>query len=214
VKLSKAGLSYDPEKNDVADRIRDWVVDRPMDAFLFPLFNDRATDIHGLLYYSKNAEAIQIQMISNLLGCAVPTSPEGQKDAFIQLVENTLGEECNYDTVMAIQEKLAEIVEVEKESPDLGVLTKNRVKQLFEESGVSEETMENFDDEFDAATGGDPSLILSNIAGSKTSIKMPDVVVSVDPAKLSQIETREIDGRKYLVIPVDTEVEINGIHLS
>ena len=36
VKLSKAGLSYDPEKNDVADRIRDWVVDRPMDAFLFP----------------------------------------------------------------------------------------------------------------------------------------------------------------------------------
>jgi hypothetical protein len=199
----------------VADRIRDWVVDRPMHAFLFPLFNDRATDIHGVLYYTKNAEDIQVQMITELLGCSVPTTPEVQKDAFIQLVECTLGEECTYDTVMAIQENLAEIVELEKDSPDMGVLTKNRVKQIFQECGVSEETLESFDEEFEAATGGDPSLVLNNIAAAKkTSIKMPDVVVTVDPAKLSTIETREIEGRKFLVIPVDTEVEINGITLA
>ena len=186
-----------------------------MQGLLFPLLNDRATDIHGVLYYSKNAEKIQAQIITELLGCFVPVTPKTQKDSFIQLAENTLGEECNYDTVMAIQGKLSEIVEVEKESPDMGVLTKNRVKQLFQDAGVADETLENFDAEYQAAAGDEPSLVLGNIAGSKnTQIKMSDVVVNVDPSKAYLIETREIDGKRCLVIPVDGEVEINGIHLA
>lgn len=53
VKLSKAGLCYNAETNNIEDRIRDWIVEMPDLGFLFPVFNDRSTDIHGLLYYSK-----------------------------------------------------------------------------------------------------------------------------------------------------------------
>ena len=56
VNLSKACLSYNAEKNSIEDRIRDWIVDAPANAFLFPVFNDRSTDIHSVLYYSKNPE--------------------------------------------------------------------------------------------------------------------------------------------------------------
>lgn len=51
VKLSKAGLSFNGES--VEERTRDWVVDMPDKGFLFPAFNDRSTDIHSLLYYTK-----------------------------------------------------------------------------------------------------------------------------------------------------------------
>ena len=53
VNLSKAGLCYNAEANVIEDRVRDWVVEAPDLGFLFPAFNDRNTDIHSLLYYSK-----------------------------------------------------------------------------------------------------------------------------------------------------------------
>ena len=59
VKLSKAGLCYNAETNSIQDRIRDWIVELPDVAFLFPQFNDRSTDIHGVLYYSKNANELR-----------------------------------------------------------------------------------------------------------------------------------------------------------
>lgn len=51
VSLSKPGLSVNSEKGKVEDRIRDWVVEMPADAFLYPAFNDRST--HALLFKEK-----------------------------------------------------------------------------------------------------------------------------------------------------------------
>ena len=45
VALSMPGLSYDASLNEFHNRIRDWVVNMPETGFLFPSFNDRATDI-------------------------------------------------------------------------------------------------------------------------------------------------------------------------
>ena len=44
VNLSKPGLSYNNETNQIQKRIQDWVVSMPMNGFLFPAFNDRSTD--------------------------------------------------------------------------------------------------------------------------------------------------------------------------
>lgn len=60
VKLSKAGLSYNPMTNAIENRNRDWLVEAPDLGFLFPAFNDRNTDLHSLLYYSKNLSLIHI----------------------------------------------------------------------------------------------------------------------------------------------------------
>lgn len=54
VNLSKPGLSYDATANEFHNRVRDWIVEMPEAGFLFPAFNDRASDIHSVLYYSKN----------------------------------------------------------------------------------------------------------------------------------------------------------------
>ena len=40
------------------------------------------------------------------------------KDSFNALVEETLGDDCNYDTVMNIHEKLNELIESQKDEPE------------------------------------------------------------------------------------------------
>ena len=215
VNLSKAGLCYNAETNNIEDRIRDWIVEMPDLGFLFPVFNDRSTDIHGLLYYSKNAEQLRSTFVDELFGCDTPLSAGGQRDSFNALVEETLGEDCAYDTVMNIHEKLNEWVEAQKDSPEPTVLTKPEVKRLFEECGVEEEKMETFDQCYEATAGENASLMVSNITNTRrTEIKTPDVVIHVDPDRAALIETQIIDGRKCIVIPMEGDVEINGIHVT
>ena len=215
VKLSKAGLCYNAETNNIEDRIRDWIVEMPDLGFLFPVFNDRSTDIHGVLYYSKNAEQLRSTFVDQLFGCEVPLSAGGQRDTFNTLVEETLGEDCAYDTVMNIHEKLNEWVESQKDSPDPAILTKPEVKRLFEECGVEEEKLEDFDARYEATAGEDASLMAANITNTRRmEIKTPDVVIHVDPDRAELVETRVIDGRRCLVIPMEDNVEINGIRVT
>ena len=215
VKLSKAGLYYNAETNHIEDRIRDWLVEMPDLGFLFPVFNDRSTDIHGILYYSKNAEQLRSTFVDQLFGCEVPLSAGGQRDTFNTLVEETLGDDCAYDTVMNIHEKLNEWVESQKDSPDPAILTKPEVKRLFEECGVEEEKLEDFDARYEATAGEDASLMAANITNTRRmEIKTPDVVIHVDPDRAELVETRVIDGRRCLVIPMEDNVEINGIRVT
>lgn len=215
VKLSKAGLCYNAETNHIEDRIRDWIVEMPDLGFLFPVFNDRSTDIHGILYYSKNAEQLRSTFVDQLFGCEVPLSAGGQRDTFNTLVEETLGEDCAYDTVMNIHEKLNEWVESQKDSPDPAILTKPEVKRLFEECGVEEEKLEDFDARYEATAGEDASLMAANITNTRRmEIRTPDVVIHVDPDRAELVETRVIDGRRCLVIPMEDNVEINGIRVT
>lgn len=56
-------------------------------------------------------------------------------------------------------------------------------------------------------------MVASNITNTrKFEIKTPDVVIHVEPDKVELVETRIIDGRKCLVIPME-DVEINGIRV-
>ena len=213
VNLSKAGLYYNEESNQIEDRIRDWVVEPPETGFLYPAFNDRGTDIHNLLYYSKNAEKLHGSFVDEFLGCRPPLSAGGQKESFQALVEETLGEDCAYETVMNIHEKLNELIVTQKDEPDPVTLTKSEVKRLLEDVGVQEERLEIFDRQFEAAAGEASSLMAENITNTRRmEIRTPKIVIQVEPENASLIDTREIDGRRCFVIPME-DVEINGIHV-
>lgn len=214
VKLSKAGLSYNAQTNRIEDRVRDWIVELPDVGFLFPLFQDRSTDIHGVLYYSKKPEELHSTFVDELLGCTAPLSAGGQRDSFNALVEDTLGDDCRYDTVISIHEKLNEIIDAQKDEPEPVVLTKSEVKRLFEDCGVEEDKLQNFDEQYEIAAGEKSSLMANNITNTRRfEVKTPDVVVHVDPERAELMETRIIDGRRCLVIPMEGEVEVNGIRV-
>ncbi|HCH97486.1 MAG TPA: DUF4317 domain-containing protein [Lachnospiraceae bacterium] len=212
VNLSKPGLSYDNINNEFHNRIRDWVVEMPETGFLFPSFNDRATDIHSTLFYSKNPEEAHSEFVENILGCTMPLSAGTQKEAFQALIEETLGDEVEYEVVKNIHENLTEMIEEHKEIPEPLTLDKHQVKSLFEKSGVKEEKLTDFDKLYDAAAGEDTSLFVNNVANVRTfEIKTPDVVVKVNPERADLVNTLQIDGKRCLVIEINDHVEVNGI---
>ena len=212
VHLSKEGLCYNPETNHVENRIRDWTVEPPVKGFLFPVFNDRSTDIHGVLYYSKKPEDLQPEFIENALGCTFPMSAGSQKDTFHAVVMNTLGEECDYTVVKNIHDNLNEMIEETKDAPEVPVLTKPEVKRLLAKSGVADEKIEIFDNNFDTIAGEKASFLATNIAETrKFSIETPDVSIKVNPDRTDLVETKMIDGKQCLVIEINDQVEVNGV---
>ena len=214
VSLSKAGLCYNAEDNRIEDRIRDWIVDMPDKGFLFPAFNDRSTDLHSMLYYTKKSSDLQPELIDQLLGAKMPMSADDQKESFQMIIEDTLGEDGDYETVRNIHETLNDLIEEHKEEPEPLALDKTEMKKVFEQSGVDAEKMENFDRNFEENAGEKATLLASNITETKKfNIETPDVVIKVNPDRADLIETRIIDGRQCLVIPVDDHIEVNGINV-
>ena len=164
------------------------------------------------MYYSKNANDLHDAFIEQLLGCPLPLAADFQKETFQAIIEETLGDACDYDTVKTIHDNLNEMLEEHKDAPEPLMLDKHQVKSLLENSGVEEEQLQNFDKNFDEAVGEKASIYAGNIINPRAfEVKTPDVIIKINPERTDLVETREIDGRQCLVIAVDGGVEVNGI---
>lgn len=214
VTLSKPGLAYDEESNSFKTRVCDRVVDMPDVGFLFPAFQDRSADIHSLLYYAAKPEELRLDFVGSVLGCQAPLSAGGQKETFRTLVEETLGEECEYEIVKNIHEKLNEMIEESKDEPEPVILDGADVKRLLEYSGVEEKKLSGFDEKYAEAAGSDVQFAAANLANTRQfEIRTPDVIVKVNPERTDLVETRMLDGRECLVIELNDQVEVNGIQV-
>jgi hypothetical protein len=212
IKPSKAGLCYNAVTNNIENSIRDMMVETPMLGFTFPAFNDRNTDVHHLLYYSKNAEDISTDMTETVLGCHVPLPAKEQKAAFNEMIEESLGRECEFETVKALHNNLNDLVAEKKDEPEPLILDKSEVKNLLANSGAKMEHIESFEREYDETITKDTPIMATNVYNPrKFEIKTPDVTVTVNPARTDLVETKTIDGVPCLVIELNDAVEVNGI---
>lgn len=212
VKMSKAGLSYNAVTNSIEDRIRDWVVEQPVNGFLFPAFTDRSADVHSVLTYAKNPEIEQPGLIETVLGSVMPLTPAAQKETFHSILEETLEEDGDLEVIRTIHENLNEMIEESKDNPEPLMLTKGEVKRLLENSGVPDKNMETFEQVFTEKAGDKTELLATNITNTKRfDIETPDIIIKVNPERTDLIETKLIDGKQCLVIAVDDHVEVNGI---
>lgn len=216
VKLSKAGLCYNSLNNTIENRNRDWLVEAPDLGFLFPAFNDRNTDIHSLLFYSKNAEELKNQLIDEVLGCTIPMSAKNQKETFQAIVEETLGEHCDFETVKNIHESLNEMLEEKADDPEPLTLDKYQVKRLLENNGADPERLQELDTIYPTdEKSREASFLATNVASTRSfEIKTPDVSIKVAPDKTYLVQTKMVEGRSCIVIEVNEQVEINGISVK
>ncbi len=214
VNLSKPGLSYHPESNLFQNCNRDWLVDLPEIGFLFPAFNDRSTDIHSTLYYTKNADELHEEFVDSVLGAVPPIPVSSQKEMFQALIEETLGEKREYETIMSIQENVQEKIEESKDNPEPLTLGKKDVERIFAESGVKEEQLQQFNEVYDKVLPKEVPLVAANVVNARRfEVKTPNITVQVKPEFTHLLETKLIDGRNCLVIAIEDRVAVNGIPL-
>ena len=147
VALSKPGLGYLEGEHRIGARIRDWVVGPTDTAFLFPAFNGRATDIHSTLVYTKNAKEPHAEFWANGLGCGTKRTATQKRDAFENMVVQTLGpdDEETKDTVLDVQQNLNDFILVEKEKVDKDepiLLDGEMITEILTDAGISESKAE------------------------------------------------------------------------
>ena len=213
VKLTKPGLSYQPPTNTIENSTRNWMVGSPDLGFLFPAFNDRNTDLHSLLYYSKSPEKLSTQLVDEVLGCTIPLSAKSQKETFQAIVEETLGKNCDFENVKNIHESLNEMLEEHRDNPEPLILDKHQVKRLLENNGADPDKLRELDTIYPTDKDGrETSLVASNMVNARIfEIKTPDVSIKVAPDKTYLVQTKMVEGHSCIVIEVNEHVEINGI---
>ncbi len=217
VKAPTLELKYSSEDSGFHSASTGHIALAPELGFLFPAFDDRAANIYNALFYSRNAAELHQEVIDAVFRTEPPMSAEEQKNVFGTALGDTLQKECSYDVVQSVHEQLRERIAEHKESHDPEVLTLSirEVGDVLTNSGVSEEKAEAFQQECRRQYGEDVTLNPKNIIDSgKFQITTPEVKIAVAPEYSHMIEARVIDGRRYILIPADEGVEINGIGVN
>ena len=117
VTLSKPGLGYLEEENKIGVRLRDWIVAPPENGFLFPAFTDRSSDIHSLLYFTKNTKEPHEAFMENGLGCPAKRTSMQQKKAFENVVKQAVGDdEATEEVFLKLQDSLCTMLDRQEEA--------------------------------------------------------------------------------------------------
>lgn len=298
VELSKPGLGYLEDENRIGPRNRDWVVGAPDSGFIFPAFTDRSTDIHSLMFFTKNAKEPHKELMEFGLGCPPKQTATEQKKIFQTIINSAITDEAKSNRVfMEIQEGLNQIIDEQElfndsESEPV-VLTSQTIQEILVDTGLPEEVTAKIETAYEEHFGDTPPVVdhlidsktLAQSAQKKKEMKLQeqvqelqekleqttraittssqtedkdeseeqllsddsimtddmdsedeinikqastedsteserhtdkpnyDVIVRVKPQKLEQIKSEIIDGKKYILIPMDEDehANVNGV---
>lgn len=217
VKLTKPALSYYVYENEFHSLQTDWIVSSPEIGFMFPAFDDRCSNIYGALYYTRDITKNQSDFVDALFRAPLPMPAAAQKDAFEAILGEALAEDCSCEVVQAVHEHLCERIEEHKanhEEESL-VVTKEEVKTVLDACGVPETRVAAFGRKYDEEFGEEAALSPRNLVDTaKLEVRTPDVVIRVSPERGDLVETRVIDGVKYILIRADEGVEVNGVDVN
>ena len=192
------------------------MVTAPVLGFLFPAFDNRSTNIYNALYYTKDTKQSNEELVSALFHTPIPKPAAEQKKSFEALLGSALDDECSMEVVQEVHNQLCQRIEMHKEAKvaEPLMITKEDVKQVLKECGVSDNHVAKFSVDYDEAFGFEADLHPKNIIDNKRfEIKTADVSIKVAPDRADLIETRVIGGVKYILICADEDVEVNGVSI-
>lgn len=214
VTLTKPGLGYREDENRIGPRIRDWVVGVPDTGFVFPAFTDRSTDIHSVLFYTRDTKTPHSEFMESGLGCISRLTATEKKLTFQNIVKDVIGEDDEKSDALFldIQGNLNDripVMEDDTTEPEPVILSSAAITEVLTESGVSEEQVavigknyeETFGDELpEAEQLVDPKLVEAN---GKRKEKL-ELIHQVENLKQQLEETRSVPME-------DGEEDIPGI---
>lgn len=213
VKEGKVELSYYPGDNEFHSQLAGQVVAQTELGFLFPAFDDRAANIYNALYYTKKADAIHQEFIDGVFHTELPMSAAEQREAFQSALTDALGDACGLDVVQVVYDRLRSQLAEHKERKDPEVLTVSaqEVGCILTECEVPQEAVENFQKLCGESFGEDVPLTPKNLIDEgHFTIRTEAATISLDAEQSYLADTRTIDGKKYLLIPVGDTAEVNG----
>lgn len=217
VKMSKSALLYRAGEKQFRFDGGECAICTPEAGFLFPAFDDRQTNIYNALYYAASDENLHEELIASLFGTKTPMTASVENETFRTVLADALEENCSFSVVKKMHKEISKQLEEHKASKEADplVLSKHQVSELLEDCGMPAEKREAFIERYDEGFGKGADVSPRNLVNPKKfELKTPDVLIKVAPGRSDLVETRVIDGMKYILIRADDGVELNGLNVT
>ena len=218
IKMAKPALSYYVRENCFRNVVADSMISPPALGFMFPAFDNRSTNLYGALYYTRATDNSHTEFTDAIFNAGpLPMPATEQKETFRSVLADATGEACSLPVIRSVHAQLHQAMEEHKISkePEPLVVDKYVIRDMLGFCGVPEESIEQFEEKFDKGFGQNAALSPRNIVETnKFELKTPDVVIKVNPARTDLVETRVIDGVRYVLVRADGGVEVNGINVN
>ncbi len=217
VKDARSELRYRSEDKTFRSASTGHVLSSPEAGFMFPAFDGRCANIYGALYYSKNTSNIHEDIIETLFAPEkMPMAADVQKGAFGDALSEALGHDCSLDVVQAVHGEIREKLAAHKESkePEQPEIYMEEVGAVLKHNGVPEEKISFFNQVCRREMGDSQVFNPGNLVeAGRFEMKTPKVKITVDPEFACDIETGTINEKKYILIPAEEGVSVNGIEV-
>ena len=211
VKRDKPALRYVPSDGMFHERAPEWLAGVPVMGFQFPLNEGGSADVNNMLFFSRDCKDAHEAFLKAAFNADAVMPAAEQTENFQSLLAQTLGTECSLDVVQEMHEVVSTLIEEQEKDAEPLLLSKQDVAKVLADGGVSPERVEAFQDGFDKTFGTGAALPAVNVIAPKQfKVDLPSVSIKVDPKQADILETRVIDGRSYLLIPIEGDIAVNG----
>ena len=217
VKMTKPQLSIAAFDNTFKNIVANSVITAPLLGFMFPAFDDRAANIYNALFYTKDSAANNSEIIDRLFKAEPPMPAAEQRETFNSLLNGVTNDENNLEIIKNIQDEIGGMITEHKESREREPLAVSRddICDILRSADMADEKIETFKAGFDESFGEKARLNPQNLVETKRlELTGADISIKINPERSELVETRVIDGVKYILIRADEEIEVNGVPIN
>lgn len=210
------GFVFDSDNKEVIKKLNTELIisKAPSDGFIFPVFDNRSSDINHVMVYTKSKAKPNISMVENVMQCNYTMSADLEKSNFQNLLKTVVDEDLNYSFINSVNDKIKDMINQNRDDTDVTTINAETIADICSDFGLSEERVDMIAPVYEKLCG-DMELTAYNVIDNKTTINTEGIKISVGSADTDKIRTAVIDGRKCIIIDVDEPtIEVNGLPVN
>ena len=187
----------------------------PVEGFMYPAIGDFGSDVNKLLYYTAKANVRNEALLENVLNCRYDLTAKEERERFEGLLRIVTGGKIKPEILKRINEAIGEKLEADNDGGETVTLSAAEIKNIFEESGLSD--LGGFDEIYEQAAEKGYEFNAANLVGGIRSVQINTGVSDIGVSMEALVSVRQVinaRGRKCLEIELDSDAEINGIALE
>lgn len=210
------GFVFDSDNKEVIKKLNTELIisKAPSDGFIFPVFDNRSSDINHVMVYTKSKAKPNISMVENVLQCNYTMSADLEKSNFQNLLKTVVDDDLNYSFINSVNDRIKDIINENRDDTDVTTINANTIADICSDFGLADERVKMIAPVYEKLCG-DMELTAYNVIDNKTTINTEGIKISVGSADTDKIRTAVIDGKKCIIIDVDEPtIEVNGLPVN
>ena len=213
---AEAKLAYISDEREFHSNTVGQTVGAPTAGILYPSFAGRSSNLEKAVYYMKSAAEPHDGLAEGIFGTERPMLDAERREAFRGALGEVTDGACDFATVQLLYQTMREKTEELKtsENPEMDMLRPEDLRDILEEGGLEAGRAKAFAASYAEAVGKDARVMPSAVMESaRFQMETEGAKITVSPELSPLVKIRTVDGKRYVLIPVDGGVEVNGVRV-